>query len=222
MRYCVLQQVYDHFNAGPFSDELRNVVITLQRQADSYGHFSPHRFSSRSYENREDRGRGRVVRHGPGIVREAVAALADATTALARIAAPRCNGFWEGARDETRPKPSSALSGAYRRHRVEAPGRRRHPGAAASCELTISRSTPCESTRSVVAVIRTSWRSNASSERISSHHEANMKDPPRCQTYRTFTVRPIGPSRYLSHFAPLECGERVPRDLDLQFGDRRA
>jgi hypothetical protein len=78
MGYCELQQVYDHFNAGLLSDELPDVVITLQRQANSYGHFSPHRFSSRSYKNREDRGRGRVARHGPDIVREAVAALADA------------------------------------------------------------------------------------------------------------------------------------------------
>jgi hypothetical protein len=41
------------------------------------------------------------------------------TTALARIAAPRCNGFWEGARDETRSQAVVCAIGAYPRHAVE-------------------------------------------------------------------------------------------------------
>jgi hypothetical protein len=40
------------------------------------------------------------------------------TTALARIAAPGCDGFWEAMKPT--PKPTFALSGAYRRHGVEA------------------------------------------------------------------------------------------------------
>ena len=48
MEYCGLQQAYDHFNLDLFNGKLPDVMITLQHRANSYGHFSPDRFSSRT------------------------------------------------------------------------------------------------------------------------------------------------------------------------------
>ena len=48
IEYCGLQQVYDHLNFELFNSKLPDVMITLQRRVNSYGHFSPDRFSSRA------------------------------------------------------------------------------------------------------------------------------------------------------------------------------
>jgi hypothetical protein len=48
IEYCVLQQAYDHFNFELFGGRLPDLMITLQRRANSYGHFSADRFSSRA------------------------------------------------------------------------------------------------------------------------------------------------------------------------------
>lgn len=42
-----LQQAYDHFNAALFAGELPVCLITLQRQANCHGYFSPTRFAHR-------------------------------------------------------------------------------------------------------------------------------------------------------------------------------
>jgi hypothetical protein len=46
--YRGLQQAYDHFNFELLDGKLPDVMITLQRRANSYGHFSPDQFSSRA------------------------------------------------------------------------------------------------------------------------------------------------------------------------------
>ena len=48
IEYCGLQQAYDHFNVELFNGKVPGVMITLQRKANSYGHFSPDRFASRT------------------------------------------------------------------------------------------------------------------------------------------------------------------------------
>jgi hypothetical protein len=47
VEYTGLQEAYDHFNAGLFEGGLPDVFITYQRKANSYGYFSPDRFTGR-------------------------------------------------------------------------------------------------------------------------------------------------------------------------------
>jgi predicted SprT family Zn-dependent metalloprotease len=47
IEYSGLQQAYDHFNAELFGGKLGDVFITYQRRANSFGYFSPDRFSGR-------------------------------------------------------------------------------------------------------------------------------------------------------------------------------
>src|SRR5262249_44278224 len=47
IEYSGLQQAYDHFNAELFGGGLGDVFITYQRRANSFGYFSPDRFSGR-------------------------------------------------------------------------------------------------------------------------------------------------------------------------------
>jgi hypothetical protein len=51
--YGGLQTAYDHFNRALFDGELRNVMITYQRKANSAGYFSPNRFALRVVEGGE-------------------------------------------------------------------------------------------------------------------------------------------------------------------------
>jgi hypothetical protein len=47
VEYTGLQAAYDHFNRELFDGSLPDVFITYQRRANSYGYFSPDRFSGR-------------------------------------------------------------------------------------------------------------------------------------------------------------------------------
>jgi hypothetical protein len=47
IEYGGLQEAYDHFNAALFDGALPDVFITYQRKANSFGYFSPDRFSGR-------------------------------------------------------------------------------------------------------------------------------------------------------------------------------
>ena len=47
IEYGGLQEAYDHFNAVLFEGGLPDVFITYQRRANSFGYFSPDRFSGR-------------------------------------------------------------------------------------------------------------------------------------------------------------------------------
>jgi hypothetical protein len=47
IEYGGLQEAYDHFNAALFEGGLPDVFITYQRKANSFGYFSPDRFSGR-------------------------------------------------------------------------------------------------------------------------------------------------------------------------------
>jgi hypothetical protein len=46
--YRAFQQAYDFFNAELFGGALPHVLVTLQRQAKTYGYFSPERFVGRT------------------------------------------------------------------------------------------------------------------------------------------------------------------------------
>jgi len=47
VEYSGLQEAYDHFNRELFDGQLPDVFITYQRKANSYGYFSPDRFTGR-------------------------------------------------------------------------------------------------------------------------------------------------------------------------------
>src|SRR5262245_40812297 len=48
LEYGGLQRAYDHLNATLFAGSLPDVLLTLQRKANSYGHFGADRFSERA------------------------------------------------------------------------------------------------------------------------------------------------------------------------------
>lgn len=48
IEYRTFQQAYDFFNAQLFAGALPDVLVTLQRKANSRGYFHPHNFNSRA------------------------------------------------------------------------------------------------------------------------------------------------------------------------------
>lgn len=54
VEYNGLQAAYDHFNAELFGGQLPDLLITLQRRANSKGYYSANRFSSRGSAARHD------------------------------------------------------------------------------------------------------------------------------------------------------------------------
>lgn len=52
--YAELQQAFEHFNADLFDGELRDCLITLQRERRTYGYFSSQRFVHRSGEQTDE------------------------------------------------------------------------------------------------------------------------------------------------------------------------
>jgi predicted SprT family Zn-dependent metalloprotease len=54
--YAGLQQLYDHFNARLFSNQLPDVILTLRRQAHSAAYFAPNRFAFRRSRGSTRRG----------------------------------------------------------------------------------------------------------------------------------------------------------------------